>query len=104
MSSASSWSAPVICPARPWLAAGPAPTAPVPGSGSHRATNLIAGYGLTSAPGPGGVSVLLACAAVVRVVGSAPRAGSVPWYSHGDRQTSCGALPGRRLRCRVPAR
>jgi hypothetical protein len=49
MSSASSWSAPVICPARPWLAAGPAPTAPVPGSGSHRATNLIAGYGLTSA-------------------------------------------------------
>jgi len=27
------------------------------GRGSHRATNLMAGYGLTSAPGPTGVSV-----------------------------------------------
>src|SRR5439155_26198432 len=63
--------------------------------------NLIVGYGLTSAPGPAGVSV---CGSVRPSLGlSRPRrgAGSVPWYSHGDRQTSCGALPGRRLRCRV---
>ena len=30
MSTAGSWTAPVICPARPRLAAGPAPTAPAP--------------------------------------------------------------------------
>ena len=50
------------------------------GQGSHGATNLIVGCGLTSAPGPAGVSV---CCCVRRSLGlSSPRhgAGSVPWY------------------------
>ncbi len=50
------------------------------GQGSHRAANLIAGYGLTSAAGPAGVS---ACCCLRPSLGlSSPRrgAGSVPWY------------------------
>ena len=42
------------------------------GQGSHRAANLIVGYGLTSAWIGRGIRLLL-CAAVVRVVESAPR-------------------------------
>ena len=48
--------------------------------GSHRATDLIAGYGFTSAPGPAGVSV---CCRLRPSLGlSSPHgAGSVPWHS-----------------------
>jgi predicted dehydrogenase len=71
------------------------------GQGSHRGTNLIAGYGLTSAPGPAGVSVCCCLRPSLGLSSPRHRARSVPWYSHGDRQTSYGALPGKRLRCRV---
>jgi Oxidoreductase family, NAD-binding Rossmann fold len=49
---------------------------------------------------PPGCLGLLLLAAVVRVVGSVPRAGSVPGFGCGARHTSCGALPGKRLGCR----
>jgi hypothetical protein len=47
---------------------------------------------------------LLLCAAVVRVVASVPRGRiGFPGIPHGDRQISYGALPGKRLCCRLPA-
>jgi hypothetical protein len=53
------------------------------GQGSHRAADLIAGYGLTSAPGPAGVSVCCCLRPPLGLPGPRHGAGSVslvfPW-------------------------
>ncbi len=70
------------------------------GQSSHGAANLVVDCQLASGLDRLGVCLLL-FAAVVRVVESAPRAGSVPGISHGERPTSYGAVPRVQLRCRV---